>query len=59
MQVILAGEGKTYTGTQTAAFTKKIGSTVYAVSVHFSKISRETIEDKILHLIESEVEKTA
>jgi hypothetical protein len=40
-------------------FKKRIGSTVYDVSVRFSTTSNETIEDKILHLVESEVKKTA
>ena len=33
---------------------KRIGSTVYEVSVHFSETNTETIEDKILRLIERE-----
>lgn len=37
------------------AFTKRIGSTNYQVSVHFSKTSRETVNDKILRLIKNEV----
>ena len=37
------------------AFTKRIGSTTYRVSVHFSKTSRETVKDKILRLIKNEV----
>lgn len=36
------------------AFTKRIGSTTYRVSVHFSKTSRETVKDKILRLIRNE-----
>jgi hypothetical protein len=32
----------------------RIGSTTYEVSVHFSKTSKETLEDKILRLIERE-----
>ena len=59
MQTVLTSEGKTRTGAKAADFKKRIGSTVYAVSVHFSRTSTETIEDKILKLIESEVKKTA
>lgn len=59
MQTVLRSEGKTHTGAQAADFKKRIGSTVYTVSVHFSRTSGETIEDKILRLIESEVKKTA
>ena len=33
---------------------KRIGSTTYVVSVHFSKTSKETIGDKILRLIKME-----
>ena len=45
--------------TEPSKFQKRIGSTVYSVSVHFSNTSKETIEDKILKLIESEVKKIA
>jgi hypothetical protein len=34
---------------------KKIGSTTYEVSIYFSKTSKETISDKILRLIKTEV----
>ena len=40
-------------------YKKRIGSTVYRVSVHFSHTSSETIEDKLLRLMESEVRKSA
>ncbi len=33
---------------------KRIGSTTYKVSVHFSLTSRETMNDKITRLIKSE-----
>jgi hypothetical protein len=33
----------------------RIGSTEFLISVRFSETSKETIEDKILRLIESEV----
>ena len=38
--------------------TKRIGSTTYKVSVHFSKTSKETIDDKIIRLIARETEKS-
>ena len=38
---------------------KRIGSTVYHVTVHFSETSKETLEDKVLRLIEREVNKSA
>lgn len=39
------------------SFTKRIGSTNYRVSVHFSKTSHETINDKILRLVKKEAAK--
>jgi len=36
---------------------KRIGATTYVVSVRFSQTSRETMQDKVLRLIESEVQK--
>jgi hypothetical protein len=35
---------------------KRIGSTSYEVSIHFSQTSKETVEDKILRLIRREAE---
>lgn len=37
--------------------TKRIGSTTYKVSVHFSRTSKETMGDKILRLIEKDAAK--
>jgi hypothetical protein len=34
---------------------KEVDRTTYTVAVHFSKTSKETMEDKILRLIEREV----
>ena len=34
--------------------TKKIGSTTYKVSVHFSRTSKETVDDKIIRMIQNE-----
>ena len=39
--------------------TKRIGSTTYLVSVHSSKTSKETAEDKVLRLMKREVDKIA
>jgi hypothetical protein len=36
-------------------FRRKIGSTIYTVSVHSSQTSKETIEDKLLRLIKNGV----
>ena len=38
-------------------FTHKIGNTTYVVGVHFSKTSKETIDDKIERLIIRDLEK--
>ena len=38
---------------------KRIGSTMFIVNVRFSDKSNETMEDKILRLIEREVDKNA
>ncbi|MCL1867032.1 MAG: transposon-encoded TnpW family protein [Oscillospiraceae bacterium] len=40
-------------------FSKKIGSTVYNVTAHFSQTSKETVEDKMLRIIENAVSKIA
>ena len=34
--------------------TRRIGNTTYKVNVHFSRTSRETMNDKILRLIRNE-----
>lgn len=39
---------------EAGTFTKRLGSTNYRVSVHFSKTSRETMSDKILRLVKNE-----
>jgi hypothetical protein len=38
---------------------KRVGSTTYVVSVRFSDKIIETLEDKIIRLIESEVRESA
>jgi hypothetical protein len=40
-------------------FKKRIGSTVYNVSIHFSQTSKETAEEKIKRMIKNEVGKIA
>ena len=39
---------------KTAVLYKRIGSTNYKIRVHFSETSKETINDKIVHLIQNE-----
>jgi len=50
---------KEQTGAEPPQFRKRIGSTDYIVSVHFSRTSKETLEDKIHRLIESEARRSA
>ena len=38
-------------GAKTATIYRRIGSTTYKVRVHFSETAKETMNDKILHLI--------
>ena len=40
-------------------YEQRIGSTVYRVTVHFSPTSTDTIEDKLLRLMESKVRDSA
>ena len=37
-------------------FIKKIGSTTYDVSFHYSRQSRESMNDKIIRLIENDMQ---
>jgi hypothetical protein len=39
--------------------TRRIGSTTYVVAVHFSRTSNETVEDKLIRLMEREVKDIA
>lgn len=50
---------KEQTPCEPRSFTKRIGSTNYRVSVHFSKTSRETMNDKILRLIKNDTSEKA
>ena len=38
-------------------FTKKIGNTTYDVSFHYSHQSRESMNDKIIRLIENDMQR--
>jgi len=59
MQSELSNAATTRESAEPQKYEKRIGSTVYKVSVHFSHTSSETIEDKLLRLMESEVRKSA
>jgi len=41
--------------TNSKTVTRKIKNTVYEITVHFSKTSRETMSDKVSRLIRNEV----
>jgi len=43
------------TATETHTFTRRIGSTVYRVGIHFSRTSKETMSDKIKRLVQNDV----
>ena len=59
MQTAFTSAAKTRESAEPSKFTTRIGSTVYTVSVQFSSTATETIEDKILRMMESEVRETA
>jgi hypothetical protein len=40
-------------------FLKRVGSTMFEINTYFSRTSKETLEDKILGLIEREVANNA
>ena len=46
-------------GSEPVKLRERIGSTTFEVTVHFSNTSAETLEDKLLRLIEREVNKSA
>jgi hypothetical protein len=52
-------ERKTPAEKQPVTLLKRIGSTTVEVTVHFSKTETETLEDKILRLMEREVRNSA
>jgi len=48
-------KARSYTHVEPTRFSKRIGSTTYMVAVHFSQSCKETMQDKVSRLIESEV----
>jgi len=59
MQTTTKSAAKTRESAEPIKFSKRVGSTTYVVACHFSQSSKETIKDKILRLIESEVRNSA
>ncbi len=45
--------------TKTLVTKRRIGSTTFTITVHFSDTGKETVEDKIIRLMEREVERIA
>lgn len=43
-----------YQNTETMCMTRRIGRTTYQVKVAFSVTAQETMEDKILHMIQND-----
>lgn len=51
-----AADKKEQPAHESSVFTKRIGSTNYRVSVHFSDTSRETMNEKIMRLLKNEAQ---
>jgi hypothetical protein len=47
------------TKTEPAVLLHRVGSTIFRVNVHFSRSGKETMEDKVLRIIEREVSNIA
>ena len=56
---VTGAAGTAQEGREPVKLLKRIGSTTYEVNVRFSNTSKETMEDKLLRLIEREVDKIA
>jgi len=52
---VLAEKGISLAEIEMPLFTKTLGGTIYTVYVHNSQTSRDSFEDKIFRLLESEV----
>lgn len=58
MQTVIGNVMRTQEDNHPPRFLKQIGSTTYMVSIYFSQTTQETLNDKVLRLIESEVKET-
>lgn len=58
MRTVIGNVMRTREDNNPPRFLKRIGSTTYMVSVYFSQTAQETLDDKVLRLIESEVKET-
>jgi hypothetical protein len=59
MQSMLDSAVTAFKSVEPPNYEKRIGSTVYRVIVHFSQDSNDTIEDKLIRLMESKVRENA
>ena len=53
---VIAESPETKENTGSAMIQKKIGNTIYNVTIHFNSNSKESIEDKILRLARHDAE---
>jgi len=44
--------------TPSPTITKKIGNTIYKIQINFSKVSKDTLQDKLLRIVKHELAKT-
>ena len=49
----------TKASTPNTTLTKKIGNTIYKIQIHFSKSSKETINDKLIRIIKNDIANNA
>ena len=49
----------TTTEQTTPVIVRRIGKTTYTVGIHFSRTSKETMDDKVLRLIRNDIRNTA
>jgi len=59
MYTVVAAETAVNDEREPVKFVERIGSTDYVVSIRFNERSNETLEDRILRMIESEVLRSA
>jgi len=45
--------------TPSPTITKKVGNTIYKIQIHFSKASKDTLQDKLLRIVKHELTKNA
>jgi len=48
-------KSKTPSAPTSTTITRKIGQTIYKIQIHFSKSSKETINDKLIRIIKNDI----